>query len=271
MVVETHTGLREQPTRAMSRPEQTWAAPGRFSLKRFLYYSTHLLTRWRGPWSWWWLGQGSWWRLVKFLSILTLRNWYLTWPSESILLFLQNSIWIWPRALFATSIYELVVAALKKSKQADNWGRICLLERLLKKRSLEKEYCATFIERRSMFTMEKSQGHDQSWSLQSVFDSCREHLCLCWSCLRAVRAGAPIYLRARKLQRHELRSQNGRQRGFCGSEWHQKLFLCNSLNRPSPTLACSNLVCNVNSSRCLLQRIATIREDLERKRRKSKS
>ena len=121
---------------------------------------------------------------------------------------------------------------------------------------------------RSMFTMEKSQGHDQSWS---VFDSCREHLCLSWSCLRAVRAGAPIYLRARKLQRHELRSQNGRQRGFCGSEWHQKLFLCNSLNRPSPSLVCSSLVCNVNSSRCLLQRIATIREDLERKRRKSKS
>ena len=85
---------------------------------------------------------------------------------------------------------------------------------------------------RSMFTKEKSQGHDQSWSLQSVFDSCREHLCLSWSCLRAVRA--PIYLRARKLQRHELRSQNGRQRGFCGSEWHQKLFLCNSLNRPHP-------------------------------------
>ena len=25
-----------------------------------------------------------------------------------------------------------------------------------------------------------------------------------------------------------------RQRGFCGSEWHQKLFLCNSLNRPHP-------------------------------------
>ena len=125
------------------------------------------------------------------------------------------------------------------------------------------------IARRSMFAKEKSQGHDQSWSLQSVFDSCREHLCLGWSCLRA--ECAPIYLSARKLQRHELRSQNGRQRGFCGSEWHQKLFLCNSLNRPPPSLVWCSLACSVNSSRCLLQRIATIREDLERKRRKSKS
>ena len=266
MVVETHTGLREQPTRAMSRPEQTWAAPGRFSLKRFLYYSTHLLTRWRGPWSWWCPGKGSWLRLVKFLSILTLRNWYLTCPSGSILLFWQNSIWIWPGALFATSIYELVVAALKKSKQADNWGRICLLERLLKKRSLEKEYCATFNVHKGKISGSRSELEPSKCFWQLPRTSLSVLVVFARSACRCTHLFARTKITTSWTEESEWATKR-----FLRERVTPEIISLQQFESPSPTLVCSSLACNVNSSRCLLQRIATIREDLERKRRKSKS